>query len=212
MNRSHVSTDERGRARAAVTDVGFDVENAPGTGAALDRLDSGRVDCVVTDHDPSEVDGVALAERLAERRSELPVVFHPTDGSESLASRAVAAGVSAYLPGDEGPEAFDGPDVEMAELLVAHTARTLDRLRHDAEFERQNERLEEFAGVVSHDLRNPLNVAQARLELAREERDGESANLEAVAGALSCMDVIVDDTLTLARQGRRRSRPNPSSW
>ncbi|MFC6726644.1 PAS domain S-box protein, partial [Halobium palmae] len=41
----------------------------------------------------------------------------------------------------------------------------------ERELRRQNERLEEFAGVVSHDLRNPLNVADGYLELAREERE-----------------------------------------
>lgn len=41
------------------------------------------------------------------------------------------------------------------------------------ELERQNERLEEFTSVVSHDLRNPLNVAEARLELVKEECESE---------------------------------------
>jgi len=107
------------------------------------------------------------------------------------------------------PDAFDESDVELAELLVTHTARALDRLRFEAELRRQNERLEEFAGVVSHDLRNPLNVAQARLELVREEREAEDPNLEAVSGALSRMDAIIDDTLTLAREGRAAVEPEP---
>ncbi|MFB6197216.1 MAG: histidine kinase N-terminal 7TM domain-containing protein, partial [Halobacteriaceae archaeon] len=37
--------------------------------------------------------------------------------------------------------------------------------------ERQNKRLDEFASVVSHDLRNPLNVAKGRIKLAQEECD-----------------------------------------
>jgi PAS domain S-box-containing protein len=42
-----------------------------------------------------------------------------------------------------------------------------ERREHERELARQNERLEEFASVVSHDLRNPLNVAEGQLELAR---------------------------------------------
>lgn len=68
------------------------------------------------------------------------------------------------------------------------------------EYARQNERLEEFAQLVSHDLRNPLNVAEGRLTLAQEECDSE--HLPPVAAALDRMGEIIDDTLTLARQGQ----------
>ena len=65
--------------------------------------------------------------------------------------------------------------------------------------EQRNERLEEFAAVVAHDLRNPLSVATGRLELARKDRDSE--HLETAATALDRMETLVDRTLTLARSG-----------
>jgi signal transduction histidine kinase len=71
--------------------------------------------------------------------------------------------------------------------------------RHRRELERQNERLEQFASVVSHDLRNPLNVAQGRLTLARDGREDE--DLATVERALDRMEALVTDLLTLARQG-----------
>jgi len=71
--------------------------------------------------------------------------------------------------------------------------------RREAELERQNSRLERFASIVSHDLRSPLSVATGRVELANMERDDE--NLEAALDALDRMEGIVEDTLTLARQG-----------
>mgnify|MGYP006280408271 CR=1 FL=1 len=74
-----------------------------------------------------------------------------------------------------------------------------DRTRRQAELERQNERLERFASVVSHDLRNPLEVARGRLELARER--GDDRHLDHVDGAIDRMETIVDDLLALARQG-----------
>ncbi|HET7325171.1 MAG TPA: HAMP domain-containing sensor histidine kinase, partial [Halococcus sp.] len=67
------------------------------------------------------------------------------------------------------------------------------------ELERQNERLAEFASVVSHDLRNPLGVARGRLELAHE--DTPSEHHEDVRWALSRMDSLTEDLLALARQG-----------
>ncbi|MDG5775698.1 histidine kinase N-terminal 7TM domain-containing protein [Haloarculaceae archaeon H-GB2-1] len=69
------------------------------------------------------------------------------------------------------------------------------------ELERQNDRLEEFAGIVSHDLRNPLNVASMRLELEADNLDEE--NYAKIASSLDRMEGIVDDTLELARQGQR---------
>jgi PAS domain S-box-containing protein len=65
--------------------------------------------------------------------------------------------------------------------------------------ERQKERLEEFASIVSHDLRNPLNVAQSRTRLAREDCDTE--HLDHVTRAHDRMASLIDDLLTLARSG-----------
>ncbi len=73
--------------------------------------------------------------------------------------------------------------------------------------ERQNERLDEFASVVSHDLRNPLNSAVTHLELARRERDSD--DLEAVARAHERMKVLIEDVLSLAREGKTVTSPEP---
>lgn len=95
------------------------------------------------------------------------------------------------------PSAFDETDRELAELLVAHTQEALHWLERTDELERQNERLEQFASAVSHDLRNPLNIAQGRLELARETE--ELSHLEAAERALDRMNSIIEDVLALAR-------------
>ncbi|MFB6074987.1 MAG: PAS domain S-box protein [Haloarculaceae archaeon] len=60
-------------------------------------------------------------------------------------------------------------------------------------------RLEEFASVVSHDLRGPLNVVQGRVDLARET--GSTDDLAVAADAAERMERLIDDLLTLARQG-----------
>jgi len=80
--------------------------------------------------------------------------------------------------------------------------------RHERQLEaekdklsRQNERLDEFAGIVSHDLRNPLNVATLHLQSARDHVDHES--LDKVDAALTRMEHIVEDVLTMAREGNQ---------
>jgi len=74
-----------------------------------------------------------------------------------------------------------------------------DRKRHERELQRERDRFEEFAGVVSHDLRNPLNVARARIEHVRETRDDE--HLATASNALDRMDELIEDVLTLTRRG-----------
>ncbi|TKX67948.1 PAS domain S-box protein [Halorubrum sp. SP9] len=65
---------------------------------------------------------------------------------------------------------------------------------------RTNEQLEEFASVVSHDLRNPLNVATGRLELLSDECDSEHIN--GLKKALKRMEALIGDLLALAREGK----------
>jgi PAS domain S-box-containing protein len=72
---------------------------------------------------------------------------------------------------------------------------------------RQNERLEEFANVVSHDLRNPLNVATARLELLSEEC--HSDHVAPIERAHTRMNDLVDDLLALARYGNSLDETEP---
>ena len=95
---------------------------------------------------------------------------------------------------------FDDTDVRLAQVLAANTATALDRVASETERERQNERLEEFASVVSHDLRSPLGLARGRLELAHE--DHLSEHHDDIQWALSRIDSMIDDLLTLARQGK----------
>jgi len=75
-----------------------------------------------------------------------------------------------------------------------------DRREREETLRRQNERLDEFASIVSHDLRNPLSVAEGYVDLARETGDVE--HLDRVADALDRMDELVGDLLALAREGR----------
>ncbi|MXR50395.1 PAS domain-containing protein [Halovenus sp. WSH3] len=104
-----------------------------------------------------------------------------------------------FQASSEAAEAFDATDFELAKLLVSHAASALDRLERERQLQRQNERLDEFASVVSHDLRNPLNVAQSRLTLASDECDSE--HLEAAKTAHQRMEDLIENLLALAREG-----------
>jgi len=82
---------------------------------------------------------------------------------------------------------------------IAVSQNVTERKLRERELARQNERLEEFASVVSHDLRNPLNVAGGHLDLLQQECDSD--RLDAVSRAHDRMNALIDDLLTLAREG-----------
>ncbi|ELZ95086.1 PAS domain-containing protein [Haloferax mucosum ATCC BAA-1512] len=82
-----------------------------------------------------------------------------------------------------------------------------DRKARESELERQNERLEEFANIVSHDLRNPLGIARGNLELARET--GSEERFDTAAQALEQMGELIDDLLSLARRGELVDETSP---
>ncbi|SNR24460.1 sensor histidine kinase [Halorubrum vacuolatum] len=89
------------------------------------------------------------------------------------------------------------------ETIVGYLFPAGERVERRRRLERQRERLEEFVGVVSHDLRNPLSIAVGNLELARD-LEGEQATerLDRVHEALERMDTLIADMLALAREGR----------
>ncbi|WP_136716078.1 ATP-binding response regulator [Halorientalis salina] len=113
--------------------------------------------------------------------------------------------------GTEIPTEFRGSrltDETGAVVGIAGIARDVsDRVAHERELERQNERLEELVGAVSHDLRNPLNVITGRLQLARET--GDEDHFEALDRATQRMEGLIEDLVELARQGHTVSDGEP---
>ncbi|MFB6354610.1 MAG: PAS domain S-box protein [Halobacteriales archaeon] len=91
-------------------------------------------------------------------------------------------------------------DADGALLGVVGISRDItERAKQERQLRRERDRLDRFASVVSHDLRNPLNVAQGRLELARA--DCESDHLDAADRAIKRMETLIDDMLSLAKAG-----------
>ena len=81
----------------------------------------------------------------------------------------------------------------------AITLRDITNLKErEAELTRKNERLDQFASMVSHDLRNPLNVAQIRADLI----DDDAEHVDEVTDALDRMETMIEKLLRLARAGQ----------
>jgi signal transduction histidine kinase len=78
-----------------------------------------------------------------------------------------------------------------------------DYYDEQAQLEAENERLEQFAELVSHDLRNPLDVAIGRTNAVKEILDDPELemHLSRIQGSHTRMKQIISDLLTLARAG-----------
>ncbi|WP_353633854.1 PAS domain S-box protein [Halobacterium sp. NMX12-1] len=144
------------------------------TGYSRDELLSMSPADIDASHGESEV--LELIERLPEDETQVFETVHETsDGRE------IPVEISSSVVSYRG---------EAAALSIA---RDITDRKH------REQRLEQFASVVSHDLRNPLAVAKGRVKLVRADRDSE--NLEQAAESLARMDGLIEDLLTLARKG-----------
>ena len=116
--------------------------------------------------------------------------------------------------GSTEPANFSEADVSMARIFGKTVEMALDRadreqrlLNQRSRLQQQNDNLDEFTSVVSHDLRNPLNVATGRLELVTEECDSD--HLDSLRRALDRMETLIDDLLALAQEGKEATDTQP---
>lgn len=68
------------------------------------------------------------------------------------------------------------------------------------ELQRKNERLDQFASVVSHDLRNPLNVILGHIRHIEVDEDNRPS-VDAIERSATRMENMIQDILALSRAG-----------
>ncbi|MFD1645709.1 hybrid sensor histidine kinase/response regulator [Haloarchaeobius litoreus] len=154
----------------------------------------GRTDFELQDEEYAEE--VRENDQLAVERGE-PIQIEETGEFEG--DERIYYSVKVPLYGDDGaPVGVCGISSDITELK-----------ERERELERQKERLDEFAHLVSHDLRSPLSVARGYLDLVRDEVDHE--HLTEIANAHDRMENIIDGVLTLAREGREIGERYPVS-
>ncbi len=85
---------------------GIDVESASSANEALERLSTTSFDCVVSGYEMPNTDGIVLLKRVRQRSPKLPFILFPSEGSEEIASEAITAGVTDYLPREQGADQY----------------------------------------------------------------------------------------------------------
>jgi len=74
--------------------------------AGLERLRSDAFDCVVSDHDMPEMNGLEFLKAVRAEFPELPFILFTGKGNEEIASDAISAGVTEYLQKDVGSDQY----------------------------------------------------------------------------------------------------------
>jgi len=102
---------------------------------------------------------------------------------------------AALEPADGGDAAADADPGQMIAML----RDVSDRVQSRRQLEQKVERLDRFAGIVSHDLQNPLSIIQGHAELARET--GDAQHFDAIEDAADRMEEMLSELLKLTREG-----------
>jgi len=118
---------------------------------------------------------------------------------DAVCGLRLPVGEHGVLGVDSGGETLDPFTVELAHVLASNVEAALDRAQQERRLTAQSERLEEFAALSSHELRNRLQIALGTAERARAEDD--LGAIEEVIETLSRMNRLVSQLLTLARTG-----------
>lgn len=162
-----------------------------------DRLEA-EFDCCILDRSTFQRVQPTIRRRVDGEPTFLPIVLlSGGDGDTSLES--------TYW--NQVDDVIDLP-VDRDTLLV-RVENLVARRLISVELARQNERLERFASMLTHDLRNPLNVAQGAVDFVRKDYDHE--DLELARQSLQRMEDLIENLRTLAREGRPVDETEPVS-
>jgi PAS domain S-box-containing protein len=172
-------------------------------------------------HDPAAIEGKPLTRLMPDRfrdRHRNAVTEYLTTGERSLDWDDIEF-PGLHADGHEVPLSIRFDEHEhRGERVLSGVMRDISgRVERERELaaanerlEQQNERLEQFAAVVSHDLRDPLNTTMATLSLLEAEIEPEGRAAEYVATletSLDRMELLIQGVLTLAKSGRTVGEP-----
>lgn len=180
--------------------VQTNIESGPYAGGGVVDLEGTWCRHVVTDR---ETLGFADA-RETEYRDDVAL---ETTGLHCYVGAAVdidgeTYGTLCFSDSDPRPDPITEAERDFVSVLAEWVSAELERQKHYAELREQNERLDEFAGIVAHDLRNPLSGAIGFTELAQEHVSGQVADfLGRVQRSLARMESMIAECLMLAKEG-----------
>ena len=89
------------------TDEDFTVVTETSVVEALNRLQNDSFDCIVSDYEMPNTDGLEFLEIVRETHPDIPFVLYTAKGSEAVASEAISAGVTEYMQKETSTEQYE---------------------------------------------------------------------------------------------------------
>ena len=212
IGRRVVGTEYASLSRVRDEEYIFEVVRAPdGTIEAGDVVDLSATNCeraIATEKSLVLADVAAEAPELTEKPGYADWGVSCYVGSPVYLDGNVYGTFCFY---DETPREtpFSEWQVTLVDLMARWISYGLERRRIERRLRRQNDRLDEFASVLSHDLRNPLSVARGHLELLEDDVSPE--RLDSVRNAHERIEALISDVLTMAREGATVEETDPVS-
>lgn len=129
---------------------------------ALERLKSGEIDVLLLDLSLPDSELSDTLPRVVAASSELPVIVLTSIDDIEFATRAVSQGAQDYLVKSD----INGPLLIRSIHYAIERKKTLERLEsYAAELESSNQQLKGFAHTVAHEVKSPLTVVSACLQI-----------------------------------------------
>ena len=124
-------------------DSRFDVRTATDADSGLEAIETGRIDCVVSDYGMAGTDGLEFLGAVREAHGDLPFVLLTGEGDETVASEAISAGVTDYVPKGRREGQYSLLASRLADAVEKRRARR-SLQRRKQELERLNDRFQSF--------------------------------------------------------------------
>jgi CheY-like chemotaxis protein len=115
---------------------------------ALEAVETGRFDCVVSDHHMPRMTGLELLRYVREMDPDLPFILFTARGSEEIASEAVSEGVTDYFRKRRGSDQW--------RVLANRIENAADRYRAEEAVQRRESALRELARTVIDSVSTPV--------------------------------------------------------
>jgi PAS domain S-box-containing protein len=107
----------------------FSIETATSASEGLNCLADGQFDCIVSDYDMPDRNGIDFLEAVRHKHPDLPFILFTGKGSEEVASKAITAGVTDYLQKEVGSDQYA--------ILANRIRNAVERVRTEHERQRQ---------------------------------------------------------------------------
>jgi len=170
--------------------------------AALEYLEATTeaIDCVVTGHDPPDIDCF----QLLTASLEVPVVVAVRGGSSKLATNVNRQGAARYidlstLDDEIGVLASAIRKARSSRSAGARTSGSDTSSGSTAQLDANRDHVEEFVSIISHELRTPVQKANSGLDLIAADCD--SKYIGDVKDTLERMEELLDELISIVKYG-----------